>query len=130
MLVHPGGFRDEFFQLRLGAPAGLLTLGIMLLTRVLQGTAGELAAQLAMILLVPYALTGLAVIHYLVRQAGRSSGWLAAVYIILAFVPQAMLLLAKPEYAKKARYGYVRGGEPVHYVRSIRDRYLAYVQAI
>ncbi|MCK5480910.1 MAG: DUF2232 domain-containing protein, partial [Gammaproteobacteria bacterium] len=93
-LVHPGGFRDEFFQLRLGAPAGLLTLGIMLLTRVLQGTAGELAAQLAMILLVPYALTGLAVIHYLVRQAGRSSGWLAAVYIILAFVPQATLLLA------------------------------------
>ena len=94
VLVHPGGFRDEFFQLRLGAPAGLLTLGIMLLTRVLQGAAGELAAQLAMILLVPYALTGLAVIHYLVRQAGRSSGWLAAVYIILAFVPQATLLLA------------------------------------
>jgi len=94
VLVHPGGFRDEFFQLRLGSPAGFLTLGIMLLTRVFQGTASELVSQLAMILLVPYALTGLAVIHYLVRPAGRSRIWLAAVYIVLAFVPQATLLLA------------------------------------
>jgi hypothetical protein len=94
MLVHPGGFRDEFYQLRLGVSAGLFTLGIMLLTRVLQGTASELATQLAMILLVPYVLTGLAVIHCLLRQTGRSSVWLAAVYIILAFVPQAMLFVA------------------------------------
>jgi len=94
VLVHPGGFRDEFYQLRLGVHAGLFTLGIMLLTRVLQGTASDLVTQLAMILLVPYMLTGLAVIHSLLRQTGRSSGWLTAVYIILAFVPQAMLFLA------------------------------------
>ena len=37
-----------------------------------------------------------------------------------------MLLLAQPEYSKKARYGYVRGSEPVKYVRSISDRYQAY----
>ena len=42
-------------------------------------------------------------------------------------VEQAMLLLAKPEYYKKARYGYVRGREPVNYVKAIRDRYLAYL---
>ena len=94
VLVHPGGFRDEFYQLRLGAVAGLLTLGIMVLTRVLPESASGLAAQLAMILLVPYLLTGLAVIHSLLRQAGRGNGWLVAIYIILAFVPQAMLLLA------------------------------------
>jgi len=41
-------------------------------------------------------------------------------------VEKAMLLLAQPEYAKKARHGYVRGSEPVKYVRSISDRYHAY----
>jgi len=43
-------------------------------------------------------------------------------------VEKAILLLAKPEYANKARYGYVRGTEPVNYVRNIRDRYQAYAQ--
>lgn len=41
-------------------------------------------------------------------------------------VEQAMLRLAEPEYARRARHGYVRGSEPVEYVRSIRQRYQAY----
>ena len=42
-------------------------------------------------------------------------------------VEQAMLLLSKRHYAKKARYGYVNGREPVNYVRDIRQRFEAYV---
>ncbi len=42
-------------------------------------------------------------------------------------VERAMLLLSKPQYARKARYGYVRGEEPVAYVRQIRDRYHVYI---
>ena len=42
-------------------------------------------------------------------------------------VDNAMLLLAKRKYYKKARYGYVRGSEPVKYVRQIRKRYQAYL---
>ncbi len=45
-------------------------------------------------------------------------------------VEQAMLLLAKPKYYKRARHGYVRGGQPVIYVREIRQRYAAYVRAV
>lgn len=45
-------------------------------------------------------------------------------------VEQAMLLLAKPQYARKARFGYVRGSEPVKYVREIKNRYLGYVEAL
>lgn len=41
-------------------------------------------------------------------------------------VELAMLKLSEPEFARKARHGYVRGGEPVHYVRSIRQRFRAY----
>ena len=42
-------------------------------------------------------------------------------------VENAMLLLSKQEYARRARFGYVRGREPVNYVRGIRDRYHAYL---
>lgn len=38
-------------------------------------------------------------------------------------VEEAMLLLAKPSYARKARFGFVRGIEPVRYVSNIRSRY-------
>lgn len=43
-------------------------------------------------------------------------------------VEKAMLLLSRREYARKARHGYVRGSEPVNYVRNIRKRYYAYLQ--
>ncbi len=42
-------------------------------------------------------------------------------------VEKAMLLLSNKTYAKNARHGYVRGYEPVKYVREIRDRYQAYL---
>jgi len=93
-LVHPGAFREEFHKLRLGFAAGLLTLGVMLAARLVGGTSGELIAQLAMIMLVPYLLVGLAVVHSLVAQTGRSSAWLAVVYVLLALIPQTTLLLA------------------------------------
>jgi uncharacterized protein YybS (DUF2232 family) len=80
--------------LRLGYTNGLVTLGIMLLARFTQGAVSEFAAQLAMIMLVPYLLVGLAIIHKLLKQKERSGGWLVAVYVLLAIVPQATLLLA------------------------------------
>ncbi|MGD8311356.1 MAG: hypothetical protein PVJ66_02080 [Gammaproteobacteria bacterium] len=94
VLLRPGAFGEEFCSLRLGHGAGLLTLGTMLMTRLTQGTPSEFAAQAAMMMLVPYLLAGLAVIHSLVRTRGRGNGWLVVTYVILTFVPQAMLLLA------------------------------------
>jgi membrane-bound lytic murein transglycosylase F len=43
-------------------------------------------------------------------------------------VEKAMLLLQRRDYYKQARYGYVRGSEPVNYVRDIHQRYLSYVK--
>ncbi len=45
-----------------------------------------------------------------------------------AHVEKAMLLLQKPQYFRDARFGYVRGREPVQYVREIRNRYIAYLE--
>ena len=44
-------------------------------------------------------------------------------------VEKAMLLLSNVEYSSNARHGYCRCGEPVAYVRQIRERYNAYVEA-
>ena len=41
-------------------------------------------------------------------------------------VEVAMLKLSEPRYFQKARYGYVRGAEPVAYVRKISNLYKAY----
>jgi membrane-bound lytic murein transglycosylase F len=43
-------------------------------------------------------------------------------------VEKAMVLLAQPKYAKQARHGYCRGGEPVAYVSMIQTRYEAYAK--
>lgn len=94
LLVHPGAFRTEFCGLRLGNVAGLLTVAMMVLARLLPDTAGELAGQLAMVMLVPYLLAGLAVLHSLVGRQRWGTGLLAALYVALALLPQASLLLA------------------------------------
>ena len=45
-------------------------------------------------------------------------------------VEVAMLKLSRPEYYRKATYGYVRGIEPVLYVRNIRKLYAAYIELL
>jgi len=45
-------------------------------------------------------------------------------------VETAMLRLSEREYFRQARHGYVRGSEPVEYVRAIRGRYRAYVELL
>ncbi len=42
-------------------------------------------------------------------------------------VEQAMLKLSERRHFRNARFGYVRGEEPVDYVRAIRQRYEAYI---
>ena len=45
-------------------------------------------------------------------------------------VEKAMLLLEKPKYCKKARFGYCRGSEPVQYVSKIQSLYDAYTELV
>lgn len=45
-------------------------------------------------------------------------------------VEEAMLLLSKRDYYSRARYGYVRGREPVGYVRKIKQLYENYLNVI
>jgi membrane-bound lytic murein transglycosylase F len=60
------------------------------------------------------------------RRLARSKGWDANRWF--DNVEQSILLLSQREYATKAKHGYVRGREPVQYVREIRERYQAYLR--
>ncbi len=60
------------------------------------------------------------------RRLARQQGWSGDKWF--DNVEKAMLLLKKREYHSKARFGYVRGTEPVNYVRQIRQRYTAYLE--
>ena len=60
------------------------------------------------------------------RRLARQKGWDGDRWF--DNTERAMLLLSKKKYARKARYGYVRGIEPVSYVRNIRQLYRAYVE--
>jgi hypothetical protein len=92
--VNPGGLRTEFNSLRFGQTTGLLTLGAMIFAQLAGGSVRDMMAQAVMIMLVPYLFAGLAVIHGLVAGKGRGRGWLIAVYVLLAILPQSTLLLA------------------------------------
>jgi membrane-bound lytic murein transglycosylase F len=62
-----------------------------------------------------------------VRDAMRlatEKGWRSDIWF--NNVEKAMLLLSQPQYAAKARYGYVRGQEPVSYIRAIKRRFETY----
>ncbi|TRX56357.1 transporter substrate-binding domain-containing protein [Thalassomonas sp. M1454] len=62
------------------------------------------------------------------RRLARQKGWRDDVWF--DNVERAMLLLSQRKYSSKARYGYVRGKEPVNYVRNIRHKYEIYSHAV
>ncbi|MDX2319913.1 MAG: transporter substrate-binding domain-containing protein [Moritella sp.] len=57
-------------------------------------------------------------------RLAKQKGWRDDVWF--GNVEKAMLLLSKSQYAAKARYGYVRGQEPVNYIRKIKRRFDTY----
>jgi len=62
------------------------------------------------------------------RRIAKEKGWNPNKWF--GHVEKAMLLLEKPEYYRRARYGYCRGSEPVKYVSEIQTRYASYVELL
>ena len=62
------------------------------------------------------------------RHLAREKGWNPDRWF--GHVEEAMRLLSQPAYYKRARYGFCRGGQPVHYVENIQNLYDAYVAVL
>ncbi|WP_422449893.1 MULTISPECIES: hypothetical protein [unclassified Endozoicomonas] len=83
-LFNPGGFREEFHQIRLPFP---VAMGLLAFTLV-----GATVVPYMLVLVpaatLPLLVAGLAMIHGLVRMRQLGSFWLVGFYILLIFVTQ------------------------------------------
>ena len=85
LLYNPGGFAQEFRQLRFG----MVTANIALVTTVFAiTTANEMVLNLFFIAIVLMMFQGLAVIHSLVAKCKLSPSLLIGVYVIMLFTLQ------------------------------------------
>ncbi|NKB39193.1 MAG: DUF2232 domain-containing protein [Gammaproteobacteria bacterium] len=91
-LFNPGGFSLEFRAFTLPRPLVFpLVLGMGLLF--FEGLSfASLLRDLLIIALVLYLFQGLATVHRTVKERHLSRSWLTAMYLLLAFVPQLMVI--------------------------------------
>lgn len=94
VLFHPGGFREEFQHLRLGARTGWAAVAIAVLALVTTGQVSESASNLFPLMVVLFLFQGLALAHGVIAQVGAHSGWLFGLYVLLLVLPQTLLLLS------------------------------------
>ncbi len=99
LLYNPGGFRREFHGLRLSRLFAFLALGIGVLS-LLPGPLGLTAGNVLLVLVMAYALHGLALAHAVVATRGMHVAWLAALYVLAVLaLPQVALALALAAWA-------------------------------
>ena len=93
LLYNPGGFGDEFRDLRLGK--GLGVLGLALMAFILIKGENQWAADLLILITPLFLLQGLALIHWLVKAMQANRGWLIGLYaLFLLALPHAQVLTA------------------------------------
>ena len=108
---NPGGFGKEFRSLRLDKRVAYLSVALGVCAMFFGGFANGLLPELFTLMIVLYVLQGVAVAHALVKQRRSSSGWLAAMYILLVLMPPlAMILLSVAGFSDtwldyRTRYG-------------------------
>lgn len=94
-LYNPGGFRQEFHQLRLGRTMAIGSLAVLLGAWLLTGLPGMVLRDVGTVALVVYLFQGLAVVHGVVGLLRANVVWLVAVYFFTLFaLPQLTILLA------------------------------------
>ena len=94
LLDNPGGFGREFRALQLGRVVGSFTLVVIVLAVLANQASGGIAVEFLLILTVMYTFQGLALIHALVHHRRAALGWLVGLYVLLAFMLHAALLVA------------------------------------
>ena len=92
LLYNPGGFGEEFRQIRLGKPAAT---GLLIGMAIAVFTNNQLITELIIVGLAIFMFQGLSLIHGIVNIRGLSGGWLIALYVLmLLLLIQMTVLLA------------------------------------
>ncbi len=94
LLYNPGGFGEEFRELRLPRGLAAATLVLVVGTLLTDG-ASPLVSELAGLGTILFALQGLAVAHAQVKARAGSVGWLVGLYaMVFLFGPPAVIALS------------------------------------
>ena len=80
VLYHPGGFGEEFRELRLGK---VLTIALLIVVVLFVMTDNQLFADLSIAGMTLYFFQGLALVHSLVKKLQMSHIWLVGMYILM-----------------------------------------------
>jgi hypothetical protein len=95
LLYNPGGFREEFHQLRLPQWVAAIALALLLANAWLGEGEGTLAEFAALLLLAAFLLQGVALVHGLAGALNARPGWLVAFYLLWVIaLPQMVTALA------------------------------------
>jgi uncharacterized protein YybS (DUF2232 family) len=91
-LYNPGGFGEEFRQFRLPKPllVGAAVVSVFSLFSLNAGTEMGLVEDTLLILMVLFAIQGLATVHHRVKERGLPGGFLVLLYVFIAFVPHVV----------------------------------------
>jgi hypothetical protein len=94
-LYNPGGFAEEFYQIKLGKQVALISVLIVAISMSPIGDSLNIVRECLPVILALFAIQGLSVVHAIVNQRQKRSFWIVGVYILLiVMMPQMVALLA------------------------------------
>ena len=88
ILYYPGGFREEYLELRMRKGIGYLCLLVVAVAFFATSVVEELAWNLSALFAVLYLIVGTAIMHTVLSKTKASRFWLAGFYLVLLFIPQ------------------------------------------
>ena len=91
-LDNPGGFGKEFRALRLDGRVAYVAVAVAILAVFAGHFAAGLFRGLAVLMVIMYAIQGIALVHAVVRERAASVAWLVAVYVGIVIIPLAAVL--------------------------------------
>lgn len=89
-LYNPGGFGEEFRQIRLGKQ---VTIGFLAATVIAVLTDSQLIIELIMVALAIFMFQGISLVHSIVKQRNMNEGWLIAFYVLMFLLLIQMIVL-------------------------------------
>ncbi|MEE9421771.1 MAG: hypothetical protein V3V50_01300 [Gammaproteobacteria bacterium] len=93
LLVNPGGLRQEFYEFRLAKSMSLAGVLFFAVASVKMGWVSELFLQLSLVMMMPFLLSGLAMLHAISAARKLHRGWLIVLYILMGVFPQVLMLV-------------------------------------
>jgi hypothetical protein len=95
LLFNPGGFRAEFYGLKLDRRLSIFLLVVAAVSAFTSGIIANYALNLLILIAALYSLQGLAIVYAVVAALNAHIGWLIGLYVLMFFaLPYVMLVLS------------------------------------